>query len=163
MKIKKPSEPIRGKKAEKWMEDLWRELINKLFTSHSKEEVKKILESLISDYEKKIILKRLGVIAFARMGKSYRETGEALWLSPNTVSTIRKNILGSKANYRSYRRFYGGPKIYSDGFRIQKSFWQEILGDVDIWDLFMNPPRPVGMGLLNSNRENNFSLRRRKK
>jgi len=130
------------------MEDLWNELINKITASNSKKEVKKILEGLVSDYEKKIILRRLGVLAFARSGKSYRETSEALWLSPNTISTIRKNILSNKNSYKSYRKFYGGPRMYSGATRIPKSFWEEFL-DVDLWDLIKNPPRPPGTGIKN--------------
>jgi|SRR3989344_7109226 len=148
MKINKPTGSLRGKEAEGWMEELWDGLINKLVVSCSHAEIKKILECLMSVHEKKVILRRLGVMAFARTGKSYRETSEALWLSPNTISTIRKNILGNRAGYKSYRKFYGGPRVYSGEVRIQKSYWEELLGDVDLWDMLIHPPRPGGIGIL---------------
>ena len=148
MKINKKPKQIMGKEADQWMENLWDDLLNKIVASNSKDKVRKILESLLSEDERKMILRRLGVITFAKMGKSYREISEALWLSPNTISTIRKNIIDGKI-YKSYRKFYGGRKIYSSGPRIRKSLWEEMLSDIDIWDLLLNPPRPVGMGLVN--------------
>lgn len=140
-----------GKEAEKWVKNLWEELLNKIASYDSIDKVRKILESLLSENEIKMISRRLGVIAFAKMGKSYREIGEALWLSPNTISTIKKNIMDGKT-YRSYRKFYGGPKTYSSGPRIRRFLWRKILNDVDIWDLLTNPPRPTGMGLKSQNK-----------
>lgn len=148
------------------MDGLWDELVDAIIASRSKKEANKILESLISDYEKKIILKRLGVIALARTGKSYREISEALWLSPNTISTIKKNILDNRDNYKSYRKFYGGPRKYSGEIRIPKSFWKELLGDADIWSILTNPPRPRGIGILSSagvpSRPRNYCIKRKK-
>lgn len=142
---------LHGREAEKWMNELWEELLNKLADTGAKSEIRKILESLISNYEKKVILKRLAIIASVRMGKSYQEISEMLWLSPNTISAIKKNIIRSnKENYQSYRRFYGGSRKYSEKIRVPKSFLKELFGDLDIWDVLTNPPRPKGIGLMNS-------------
>ena len=56
-----------GRAAELWMESLWQELVNKI----SKEKVGGILEKLISESEKKTVLKRLGVLALVKAGKNY--------------------------------------------------------------------------------------------
>lgn len=139
-------EKMIGRAAEEWQGQLWEKLVGKISAAKSREETKKIMESLVSDYEKKVILRRLAVIALVRSGKSYREIGEILWTSPQTISTIKKNSIGIPSNYRSYKNFYGGPIKYSDGIKIQKSFLDELLSEVDIWELLTNPPRPTGMG-----------------
>lgn len=146
MGINKKPKQIMGKEADKLVENLWEELLNKITSSNSKDKVRKLLEGLLSESEIKMISRRLGVIAFAKMGKSYREISETFWLSPNTISTIRKNIIDGKI-YKSYRKFYGGPKRYSSGPKIRRSLWQEAFDGIDIWDLLMNPPRPTGIGL----------------
>ena len=147
--MKKFNEELRGREADRWTEDLWDVLINKITFSNSREEVRRILENLISDYEKKMILKRLGVIALVKIGKTYRETSNILWLSPNTISSIRKNLLNKSQNYKNYRKFHKGSKAYSGSVRLSKSFWEESLGGMtDIWDILKNPPRPASLGVL---------------
>lgn len=142
-------ESLRGKEAEKWMNDLWEEVIDKLAETSVKAEIRKILDSLISNYEKKIVLKRLGVIALVRMGKSYQEISQILWLSPNTISTLKKNIFNNKENYKSYRKFYGGRRKYSVDSKLSDSLSEKSLGGV-LWDILNNPPRPPGIGLKRS-------------
>lgn len=101
-------ESLRGKDAEKWMDELWAEITNELAKKSNAKEINNILENLISQYEKRMILKRLGVAALSRLGMSYKKIGEVLWISPNTISTIKKNLLGERKNYKSYRFFYKG-------------------------------------------------------
>ncbi|GEM_PF-725583 len=145
--------PLRGRAAELWMESLWQEVVNKVSKETSKEKVGQILEKLISESEKKTILKRLGVLALVRSGKSYKEISEILWLSPNTISTIKKNVFSAGKNYKSYLAFYGGPRQYGGAvgkIKIEKSFTEGLFGDIDLWDLLTNPPRPPGIGLRDS-------------
>ena len=98
--------------AEQWAQKLWAELILKIQQAESEKEINFLLERLFSEDEKSMVLKRLAVIALIRSGKSYREISEILWLSPNTISTIKKNLFGNNKNYKSYLAFYGGPKKY---------------------------------------------------
>ena len=116
-----------GRATEQWSGKLWNELITKIARSNSEKEVKNILEKLITENEKNMILRRLAVIALIQSGNSYRAIGKILWLSPNTVSAMKKNILGKHANYKRYLGFCGGPirrgslstrgqKSYTDGF-----------------------------------------------
>src|SRR3989344_2674255 len=154
IKIKKEErasmQNMRGLSAEKWTEELWDELLNEIAEKNSKKSIKEILEKVISKSEKKMILRRLGVLTLVRMGKSYSEISEILWTSHATISTIKKNILNNASNYKSYRNFYGGPRRYSSRKSIEKlkkSAWEELFQDWDIWEIFKNPPRPPGIGL----------------
>ncbi|MEK7192063.1 MAG: Trp family transcriptional regulator [Patescibacteria group bacterium] len=152
MKKDENGAPIRGMEAELWMESLWQEIINKISQEKSKEIVGQILEKLISESEKKTILKRLGVLALIKSGKSYKEISEILWLSPNTISTIKKNVFDTNKNYKSYLAFYGGPRKYSEISKMEnkKSLLGGLFSDIDLWDLLINPPRPQGIGLIDS-------------
>ena len=145
----KSQKTLRGLEAEKWMEELWGKLLDKISKMNSKSGIKKILEKLISKNEKKMILRRLGVLALVRSGMSYHEIGETLWISHATISTIKKNVFNTAANYKSYKDFYGGPRRYSGDIKISKSFWDDLFWGVDLWDLLKNPPRPPGIGLKN--------------
>lgn len=142
-----PGKNFRGRAAEKWMEALWDELLGKLTLIQSKEKLKRVVGRLISDKEKKVILRRLAIEALVRSGKSYRQISEILWISHPTISTVKKNIFNG-GHYKSYRKFYKGPKQYSfDGIKSEKSFLEELFGDIDIWEIIKNPPRPPGIGL----------------
>lgn len=148
MKITKA---LMGKSAEKWAMFLWTEFASRLSKTKSAKELKLMLEKLLSEDEKKMIARRLATIGLLKSGKSYKEISEILWLSPNTVSSIKKNVIANHVHYKSYRDFYGGPKKWSsssEGMRIKKSFWDELFGNIDFWEILKNPPRPVGMGLL---------------
>lgn len=139
-----------GKEAEKWQEELWEKLVDKISATSSRTETKKILENLLSNYEKRTVLRRLAVKALVQSGKTYQEIGEILWMSPQTISTTKKNILSKQDNYKSYKHFYGGPIKSSIGKeKIKKPVLDKLFEDIDIWDLITNPPRPTGMGIKN--------------
>ncbi len=126
MDDKKNSKQKLGLSAEKWTDALWSQLTKKLASTNSDTEIRKILESLMSEYERKMILKRLAVTSMVRSGNSYKQISEALWLTPNTISTIKKNILGGAGNYRSYRKFYGEPKQWSGDIKYEEPFWVQV-------------------------------------
>ncbi len=138
-----------GKVAEQWQKQLWEKLMNKITSVKSPKETKKILGNLISDYEKKVVLRRLAVTALVKSGKTYQEIGEILWMSPQTISTMKKNLFGNSNNYKSYKHFYGGPIKYSGlgTTKSKKSFLEELFEGVDFGDLLTNPPRPPGTGI----------------
>ena len=116
---------LNEKSAENWTKKLWLELMERVGETKNSEGVRKLIDHLLSEDEKKMIIKRIGVIALLREGKSYKEISEILWLSPNTISTIKKNILGNDGNYKSYRKFYGGPKKWSADMKYEKPFWED--------------------------------------
>ncbi len=152
---------LRGKEAEKWMGVLWDELLTKLTDLKSKKEFQRALESLISDHEKKIILRRLAVNALVRSGKSYRKIGEILWIAPQTISVIKKNSFNMTASYKSYRSSPRQSK-FSGSVKIEKSFSESLFENIDLWDLLTNPPRPSGSGLISSARSSTSDFKKRK-
>ncbi len=74
-----------------WEKSSWEKLIKQ----------PKILQSLITEYERRILVLRGAVITRLNSGKSYREISKELWLSPQTISSIKKSI--NKKDYKSYR------------------------------------------------------------
>ena len=159
---KEAVDQLRGKEAEQWTEFLWDELLTKLSDLKSKKELKRALESLTSEHERKTILRRLAVNALVRSGKSYRKIGEVLWIAPQTISAVKKNSFNMTSSYRSYRssprqsKFSGPVKIEKE-----KSFSKSLFENIDLWDLLTNPPRPSGIGLVSSARSFN-GLKKRK-
>lgn len=103
---------MHGKNAEKWMGKLWSQFIKRLAKIDSEEEMNRVLEGFVSNHEKKAILKRMAILTLVESGRSYQEISEILWLSPNSVSTVKKNFLTNEntGGYKSYLYFYKGPK-----------------------------------------------------
>ncbi len=60
------------------------------------------LVSLITSYERHNFVLRAAVMDRIRSGKSYRQIGEELWLSSQTISVIKKAI--NSDGYQSYRQ-----------------------------------------------------------
>lgn len=59
------------------------------------------LELLVTSHERHNLIMRAAVIDGINSGEKYRQIAEELWLSPQTISSIKKAINGS--NYKSYR------------------------------------------------------------
>lgn len=138
-----------GRAAKQWSEKLWNELIAKIAKLNSEKEVKNILEKLITEDEKSMILRRLAVIALIQSGNSYRAIGEILWLSPNTISTMKKNILGGHANYKSYLGFYGGPMKYGPSdIHDQKSYTDSFIKLILAAIKILEPSARGGLGVI---------------
>jgi uncharacterized protein YerC len=105
-KINDGSKPFMGKAVEKWQEVLWDNLLENLSKIQSKKELKAVLESFLAENEKKIILRRLAAIALIKQGKSYQEIGEILWISPATISAIKKNLSSKSPHHKSHKLIY---------------------------------------------------------
>ena len=60
-----------------------------------------LLGLLVTSYERHNLVMRAAVLDSINLGKGYRRIAEELWLSPQTISSIKKAI--SENNYRSYR------------------------------------------------------------
>jgi len=76
---------------EEWEENCW-------------EKIRKsgeLLNLLATPYERHNLVMRAAVMDRIKSGKSYRQIGEELWLSSQTISGIKKAINRNK--YRSYR------------------------------------------------------------
>jgi len=60
-----------------------------------------LLGLLVTSYERHNLVMRAAVMDSINLGKGYRQIAEELWLSPQTISGIKKAI--SENSYRSYR------------------------------------------------------------
>ncbi len=60
----------------------------------------KLLRLLVTSHERRDLVMRAACLHGLVSGKSYRQIGEELWLSPQTVSGIKRAI--HEKNYRSY-------------------------------------------------------------
>jgi|SRR3989344_1897722 len=121
---------LKIKSRKEWVECIWQEFLKSLLKAQSAKHLKNTLENIISAKEKKYIINRLIAISLIAQGKTYREIGEILWLSPNTISAIKKSFLG-KSIYRSYQVSNGrkiGKKI-KKGRNISWNNWNDFNKD----------------------------------
>lgn len=114
------------KSRKEWREFIWLEFLREVKKTKSEEQFKEILESVLSAKEKNLIINRLMAAALIKNGKTYREISELLWLSPNTISAIKKNLL-RKSFYQGYR---GRPIVIDK--KLKKKITIEDLGDASI-------------------------------
>ncbi|MDP3948705.1 MAG: Trp family transcriptional regulator [bacterium] len=75
-------------------ENIWRKFLENVENAGHKHETAKFLDSILTANEKKLISKRLAALALIKSEKSYREIGRILWISPSTVSGLKKSIRG---------------------------------------------------------------------
>ena len=96
-KIIKEMKPVpsvdKFKSRREWGVFVWKDLIAELASAGSAKEVEHLLAALLTAHEKKQMVKRMAAASLLGQGKSYREIGEALWLSPTTISAVRKSLL----------------------------------------------------------------------
>ncbi len=91
-------------KRTKYLENyFWREF-SKNVEKSSPEMTVKILNSLLSEDEKGMVAKRLAAINLIRSGKSYREIGKILWMSPSTVSAKKEYGQNDRLSKRRFLR-----------------------------------------------------------
>lgn len=89
--------------------NIWSKFLDDIEKVGSKKEIAELLDNLLSPNEKILISKRLAAVALIKSGKSYREIGRVLWVSPGTISAIKKSIY-LPVNYKSNRYYYGKNK-----------------------------------------------------
>ncbi len=92
------------KSRKEWQEYIWQEFIKKLYKAKSAKQTQEYLESFLSARERDLIIKRIIATALISQGKKYREIGEILWLSHNTISAIKKGLL-KKTIYHGYKYY----------------------------------------------------------
>jgi len=63
-------------------------------------ESEELLQLIITSHERHDIVMRAAAVDRIASGKSYKEIGEELWISPQTISSIKKAV--SEKAYRSY-------------------------------------------------------------
>jgi len=92
------------KSREEWGTYIWKMITKRFLEADSAQEIEKSLDMLLTVYEKKQIIKRASAISLLKQGKSYSEIGELLWLSPQTISAIRKSMRAQAGYVSNYTR-----------------------------------------------------------
>lgn len=82
-----------------WESECWKNVVKDIA----------LLQSFITSYERHNIIMRVAVFQMISSGKSYKEIGKELWISPQTISGIVKSIKGNK--YESYREQNKGKQV----------------------------------------------------
>jgi len=75
---------------EEWETACWRKIL----------ESKELLPLLITSHERRDLVRRAAAMDMLISGKSYQEIGNELWVSPQTISVIKKAM--NENAYRSY-------------------------------------------------------------
>jgi DNA-binding CsgD family transcriptional regulator len=64
-----------------------------------------MLNVLISAHEKENIVNRLAALIFIEQGKSYKQIGEELWVSPTTIRSLKRITDNNYSKeYKSYNK-----------------------------------------------------------
>lgn len=122
------------KSRKEWEQFLWEELVNKLHKSETEKQLSQKLQKLFSRYERSLALKRLTALILINEGLSYTKIGELLWMSPSTISGIKKNYFNKSKSYHGRTKSAKNPSRYTTDFKIPKemeiekeeSLWEEI-------------------------------------
>lgn len=122
------------KSRKEWEDFLWSEMVNKLHESGSEKQLSEQLQKLFSEHERNLAIKRMTALILLKEGLSYQQIGELLWISPSTISVIKKNYFGNSKSYHGRTASAKNPSRYTTdlkmpkGIEIEKeeSFWEEI-------------------------------------
>lgn len=85
-------------------EKVWQGFLDKLKQSISSKNTGEVLETLLSSYGKKELVRRLTIVSFLGKGKTYREISQILGVSHQTIRAVKKCILENSSKfYNPYR------------------------------------------------------------
>ena len=121
-----------------WEDFIWSKFLESAERAKDDRKLKIFLDGLLSTSEKRLIVKRLAALNLIKAGKTYKEIGEILWISPNTLSALKKSILNQSA-YLSARHYYKIAKNKKEG-KIKG------LPPQTIFDYWLNLPMPTKTG-----------------
>lgn len=121
------------KSRKEWEDYIWLKIINDLKELKSEKEIDGFLRNLLGFGERKMIIKRAVAISLIKQGKKYRDMGEILWISPSTISSIKKNIK-NRAGYQGRRN---SGKIIQPREKYLFEDW---------FNFLPSPPKMVGKG-----------------
>lgn len=97
--------PKRFKSRKEWDNHLIENFLEVIKKIGSPKEIANFLNTLLSSEEKKNISRRLAVIDLLKEKNTYKEISKIIWVSPGTISAIKKSLLNHK-NYRSKHGIY---------------------------------------------------------
>ena len=98
----------------KWADFVWAKLLSDI----KNPTLGNILDFLLTSYEKNIIVNRLTALSLIKKGKTYKQIEEELWLSPNTIRSL-KIILEDNSNKYQSCRFLRNKKIQARKTKIK--------------------------------------------
>jgi uncharacterized protein YerC len=81
---------------------VWNQLVENLAKTLSPRGTESSLTMLTTASERKQITTRAAALELLKQGKSYSEISKVLWLSPTTISAIRKSLRGGKGYVSGY-------------------------------------------------------------
>ena len=84
-----------------WRQAAWNLLMQELSGLKNPHEIKKLLALFVTPLEQKRIVHRMVALVRLQQGKSYREIGRETWVSPETISALKKSF--QEKQYRSRR------------------------------------------------------------
>ena len=90
---------------------IWKRLTGELARISSPSEMERALAALTTAYEREQIIKRTFAIKLLKEGKSYNEIGRILWLSPTTISALKKSVRGGAGYVSGYRWAKTAPMV----------------------------------------------------
>lgn len=128
------------KSRREWEKYTWSQLTKLLAKANSADKIRESLNMLLTAHEKKQVLNRASAISLLRQGKSYREIGELLWLSPETISAIRKSLQSQKGYVSRYARNKKSEKRQKS---LTKKELEQLLFTQWVDSLFTLPPPPI--------------------
>jgi DNA-binding CsgD family transcriptional regulator len=97
------------KSRKEWESFIWSDFLKKITDGKFPKEARDVFNGLLTENEKRLIIKRLTALAMIKSGKSYKDIGEILWISPSTISALKKSVL-KKSGYKSSREYHGANK-----------------------------------------------------
>ncbi len=128
------------KSRKEWENYIWAVLIRAVAKTDSMKEIEKMLDMLLTAHEKKQMIKRASAISLLKQGKSYSEIGEVLWLSPTTISAIRKSLRTKEGYVTRYTR---NKKPEKKQKPLTKEELAQLLFTQWVESLFILPPPPL--------------------
>ena len=138
--MKSISELQKFKSRKEWEEYVWRKLVEGISQAVSVKDVEQSLTLLLTAHEKKQIIKRAVAISLLKQGKSYSAIGKILWLSPQTISAIRKSMRGHNG-YES--RYMHNKKRQPKQKPMTQKELRQLLFSIKLQALFTLPPPPI--------------------
>jgi len=127
------------KSRKEWEKFIWEKFLKSIKDIDSNKGLGKLLDSVLSENEKRLIIKRMVAISLIRQGKTYKEIGEILWLSPSTISSIKKS-LKSGLFYQSRR------DIDKKRKKQKRDLKEKAIPALTIFDYWLNFPLPPMTG-----------------
>ena len=123
---------------QKLEESAWHDFLRLAEGAHAKKQIVPFLDVILGSNEKQIISRRLAALILLKEGKSYKEISRVLWISPATLSALKKSVYENK-EYSSTRQYVTEKKVVA-----RKKM--RGLPERTIFDYWLNLPLPTKSG-----------------